>query len=184
MTVELEAPRGGAGRKDGAGSAPAGLVVGSASTICGTALLLAWLQQRIAPSLLRLPPVPFFDKLVPWDRLSAMSITQLAVAVALLVAGAAVLGRHRWAPLLFTLLGWGGLAFTVAAAWPGDGLRFKMRTAVTAAQKYGVAGSDATFWDLVPARYAWGLGAFVVLWLALLLVGTVHLLRARDLYDR
>ncbi len=184
MTVAPDGSHTTAVRVGRASSAPTGLVVGSASAFFGAVLLLVWVQQRVAPQLLRLPPVPFFDRLTLSDRMSALPVAQLVAALALLAAGFAVLGRRRLAPVLFTLLGWGGLIFTVAAVWPGEGLRFKMRTAVNFAQKNGAAGTDATFWDLVPSRYAWGAGAFAALWLGLLLAGTIHLLRSRDLYDR
>lgn len=186
MTVAPEGPHTTAGRgsEGRASSAPAGVVVGSASVLFGAVLLLLWIQQRVAPQLLRLPPVPFFDRLALSDRMGALPVAQLVGALALLAAGFAVLGRRRLAPVLFTLLGWGGLAFTVVAVWPGDELRFKMRTAVNFAQKNGVAGTDATFWNLVPSRYAWGIGVFAALWLGLLVLGTVHLLRSRELYDR
>ena len=161
-----------------------GTIVGAVSACVGGALLALWVQQRVAPRILRVPPIPFFDDLAAWDRISAMTITQLVCAVSLLVAGAAVLGRRRIAPPVFALLGWGGLFFTIAAAWPGDTLRFKMQTALNAAQRLGVVGPRATFWDLVPGKYvAWGV-LLAAAWLGLLIAGTVHLVRARDAYDR
>ncbi len=162
----------------------AGIIVGAASTFFGVILLVLWIQQRIAPKALRLPPFPFFDNLVLWDRFSPFVVAHLVAAICLLVAGVAILGRHRLALPLFALLGWGGLVFTIAAVWPGETIEFKMHTALEQAKRFGVVGSRATAWQLVPRSvYVIG-GAFVVLWLALLVTGTVHLLRARDAYGR
>jgi hypothetical protein len=180
----ITAPFGTRGAEDGRFVPATGSFVGAASAFFGCVLLIVWLQQRAAPRLLRLPPAPFFDRLVAWDRLSAMSVAQVVAAVTLLAAGAAILGRHRFALPLFILTGWGGAIFTVAAIWPGDGLRFKMRTAVNAAQKYGSAASQTTFWDLVPSSYVIGAALFAALWFGLLVAGTAHLVRWRFAYSR
>jgi hypothetical protein len=169
------------------------LVAGGASTLFGTVLFLLWIQQRVAPKLVALPPFPFFDRLVLWSRPmfgplgwnanSTFVVLHLLAAGLLLVAGWALLTRQRLALPLFVLPGWGGFIVTLAALRPGDNMRFKLRTLMNMAQKSG-APADASIWDMIPASvYVWG-GLFFVLWVFLLVTGTVHLLRNREVYER
>lgn len=167
------------------GLAPTGVVVGWASAAAGGLLLLLWLQQRALPTLFAPPAVPFFDRLVPWREFGVFAVVHLAAALSLLAAGWAVLGARRFAPALFVLGGWGGTVFAFAALWPGDAVFFRLKTAALAAR---VPGADAVgrgeFWRLISGGRLFGCGLFVVVWLALLVVGTVHLLRDRDAYWR
>lgn len=162
----------------------AGLLVGVAAVAAGLLLGLVWLQQRFAPQLLALPPVPFFDALASFRQTPALMIAHGLTAVALLVTGGAILTRQSFAPLLFVVLGWGGLLFTALAAWPGDGLRRKVQLLLDIAKERGRLPRDATVWSVIPTEYFVYAGLFLVLWLIVLVLGTVHLLRRRDLYGR
>jgi hypothetical protein len=51
-------------------------------------------------------------------------------------------------------------------------------------RKSGAIPPDATFLDLVPPSLTAGIVVFVVVWLGLLLAGTVHVIRRRDAYTR
>lgn len=166
------------------------LVVVSACVLCGGLLLVLFLQQRIAPSVLQLPPFPFFDKLVMfsrplvgpmgWTVNSTFIVLHLVAAVLLLVNAWAILSRRRFAFPLFALTGWGGFIVTLASLYPGDDTRFKLRTLMNVAQKQGVATADTRIWELIPTRYYVYAGLFLAAWTALLVIGTVHLARSRD----
>ncbi len=168
--------------------APAALVVGSASAVAGLALAALWLQQRIAPDLLHLPFVPFFDRLALFDRSPGLIAAHGLAALALLVAGGAILTRQRFAPYVFAACGWGGLLFTLLAVWPGPNIRDKVRLMLTIGRDRGAVPPNASLLDVVldrvPTAYV-TLGTLAAaLWLALLVVGTLHLFRNRGLYDR
>lgn len=187
MTEAARSPAAPLGTDDTApvGPAPAGVVVGWSCAAAGGLLLLLWLQQRVLPSLFAPPAVPFFDRLVPWSEFGVFAVVHLAAALSLLAAGWAVLGGRRFAPALFVLGGWGGTAFAFAALWPGDAIFFRLKTAALAAH---VPGADAVgrgeFWRLISGGRLFCGGLLVVAWLALLVVGTIHLLRDRDDYWR
>lgn len=160
------------------------LLLGAACLLPGALLALLWLQQRFAPQLLKLPFVPFFDRLALFDRSPGLIAAHGLAALALLVTGAALAARRGFAPWLFAGLGWGGFLFTLAAAWPGDQVRSKVRFAMNVGRQKGSLPADATVLDLVPTEYlvlaALAFGVYV----ALLVLGTRHVLRNRAVYDR
>ena len=168
-----------------------GVLVGSASCVAGVVLAVFWLLIRFVPALRAAIPsplpggpyLPFFDGLRAWHGLN-IGITQLVVAVVLVLVGWGLLTRHRWAPLAFLLTGWGGLVFTVFAFWPGRSLRAMVGLAMASARKQGRIGPNEGFLDLVPLGAKVGLVAFAVVWLVLLVVGTVHVIRNRHAYNR
>jgi hypothetical protein len=163
---------------------PAALVVGTASALAGFVLAVLWLQQRIAPALLKLPPVPFFDNFEKFDRSPGLIAAHGFVALALLVTGGAILTRMRFAPHVFAACGWGGLLFTAVAAWPGDNIRGKVNMLLTLGRDRGAIPEGASLFSLIPTPYVtWG-GIAIAVWLLLLVLGTVHLFRNRPLYDR
>jgi hypothetical protein len=153
-----------------------------ACLLVGVLVVVHFVVVRVAPGALEPQIVPFFDRLATWSSLS-LTVAELAVAVALLGVGSLLWVRHRYAPLAFLLGGWGGLAFTIAALWPGRRLRFAMRMAENAAERSG-APSDTTFVDLIPDAVWLGGGAFAAVWLALLILGTVHAFLHREIYAR
>jgi len=164
----------------------AGRVVGIASLVSGSLLTLLWIGMRFSVRLVRtFAFIPFFDHKRRFDDFGLL-ITHLVVALLLVGVGLLILQRRRWAVPAFLVCGWGGLLFSLVALWPGDQLRREMELGLKMAQRMGRAAPDATFYDLIlqevpPAAWA-GLGAFLLVWLALLTVGTVHLLRQRRHY--
>jgi hypothetical protein len=169
----------------------AGVLVGSASCVAGVVLAIFWLLIRFVPAVRAAIPsplpggpyLPFFDGLRAWHGLN-VGVTQLAIAAVLVLIGWGLLTRRRWAPLGFLLAGWGGLVFTVFAFWPGRSLRAMVGLAMAGARKQGAIGPDEGFLDLVPAAAKAGVVVFVVVWLVLLVVGTVHVVRNRHAYTR
>ena len=160
--------------------------VGSLVAVCCLVAALALLVELVlafsAPSLAPLEIMPFFDRLrVPTHP--PLAATMGLACACLASTGVLLLRRSRRAPLAFLLLGWGGLVFTMAALWPRERLRFMMDLAVTNAQRQG-ALPDTTFMDLVPPNALSGTIAFAVVWLLLLVVGSVHVLRQRAEYVR
>ena len=160
--------------------------VGSLVAICCLIAAVALLAELVlafaAPTLAPVEIMPFFDRLrVPTHPTLAASLGAACACLAL--TGVLLLRRSRRAPLAFLLFGWGGLAGTVAALWPGDRMRFMMELAVTNAKRQG-ALPDTTFWDLVPPNAVSGAVAFVAVWLLLLVAGSVHVLRQRATYAR
>ncbi len=173
-----------------------GRSVGLACIFVGVALAVLWLAIRIDPSLSqRFALLPFFDGplLLSYERPYVTSLTaslsrmtpvalHLVTALLLIVVGYLILARRRWAPVAFWVSGWGGLAFTLVAIWPGDRLHGKMAFALGAAKKRGMLGADGTLLDLIPSSVLVAAGAFLVIWILLLVAGSVHLLRAREHY--
>jgi hypothetical protein len=159
-----------------------GSVVAVCSLIAALALLVELVLAFVAPSLVPVEIMPFFDRLrVPTHP--PLAATMGLACACLATTGILLLRRSRRAPLAFLLLGWGGMVFTVAALWPGERLRFMMNLAVTNAQRQG-ALPDTTFMDLVPANAISAALAFGVIWLLLLIAGSVHVLRQRAEYVR
>ena len=161
-----------------------GKLVGGASCLAGVIAAVSWLLIRFVPAIqAQVPPLPFFDSIRAWHGL-AIGATQLVVGALLIVVGWALLRRLRWAPLAFLLAGWGGLVFTVFAFWPGQTIRSNVRLLMAFQRKTGALPEDATFLDLIPPSVAAGVVVFVVVWLALLILGTVHVVRQRYEYKR
>ncbi|UCF68339.1 MAG: hypothetical protein JSV80_03315 [Acidobacteriota bacterium] len=161
-----------------------GRLIGATSLSVGVLLLLLRVAIVFQPALARrVPPLPFFDRLALVDR-APMTVVLLVSALLLMVAGWSTLSRRRSAVPLFIAGGWGAVLFTGFAIWPGDDLRFRASSAVNWAKRSGTLPPDGTFWDLVPASVYIGVIVFALVWLALLLVGTIHLLRQRAHYRR
>ncbi|RMG47888.1 MAG: hypothetical protein D6718_02825 [Acidobacteria bacterium] len=159
----------------------AGRLTAAACLLAGTLLLAHRLVATFVPALRPAYPLPLFDRLLPWSGFWFFA-GQVGSGLLLLAAGWAIVARSRLAPWLFTIPGWGALVTVALGARPGPRLRMHMRTAVTMARRIGVLGEDGTFGDLVPRGVVTGLALFAAVWLALLLIGTVHLWRRRDLY--
>jgi hypothetical protein len=161
-----------------------GGLVGGVSCFAGLLAAVSWPLIRFVPSIrATVPPLPMFDSLRMWHG-PFVGAMQLVVAVLLLVVGWGLLSRRRWAPGAFLLTGWGGLLFTALAFWPGHTVRSNVRLLMSFQRKSGAIPPDATFLDLVPPSLTVGLVGFVVVWLGLLLAGTVHVIRRRDAYTR
>lgn len=161
-----------------------GVVTGVASLLAGALLVVAWGVFRFVPAVqTQLPPLPFFFELRRWDGTFVGSV-QLVVAVVLLVIGWAVLTRRRWAPLGFLLCGWGGVVFTAFAFWPAQGVRVPLRLYESYLKKQGSLPDDGTLLDLVSTTSWVLLGAFLALWLVLLVLGSWHLVSQRHHYTR
>lgn len=163
-------------------STAVGSLVAVCSLIAALAILVELVLAFVAPRLAPVEIMPFFDRLrVPTHPPLAAAMGLACACLA--VTGVLLLRRSRRAPLAFLLLGWGGLVFTVAALWPGERLRFMMDLAVTNAQRQG-ALPDTTIWDLVPPNAVSAGVVFAVVWLLLLIAGSVHVLRQRAEYVR
>ncbi len=177
-----------------------GRVLGLLTVFTGVLVGGLWIVARVAPGAIPVGAIPFFDYLVPWRRppgadfrqivrlWKVFTWTHLAVAVLLLLSGGLLLARRRMARLLWPLTGWGGLVLAIAALWPREHLLGMMSFGLAALKKQGAAPADATLWDLVAATVPWwafaGAVVFFVLWVFLLVAGTVHLFRRVDLYVR
>jgi hypothetical protein len=142
--------------------------------------LVAWDEAVFSPTLL----VPFFDGLEPWAG-APVRITELAFAGLAIVTAILLFARRRLAPWAFVVGGWGTLLFTIAALWPGDRIKVTLRMLVTTVERsQGLPPGSTRWWDLVPTA-AWTWAAIAVgLWLAILVLGSVHAVRRRRLYMR
>ena len=180
----MSAPGGPLGIMPGRVSLPLGVVTGSASFLAGALLVVAWGVFRFVPAVqTKLPPLPFFFELRRWDGAFVGGV-QLVAALVLLVIGWAVLTRRRWAPLGFLLCGWGGVVFTAFAFWPTQGIRVPLRLYESYLKKQGNLPGDGTLLDLVSTS-SWVLvGAFLAVWLVLLVLGAWHVGAQRHHYTR
>ncbi|MBP7149011.1 MAG: hypothetical protein KBD01_15880 [Acidobacteria bacterium] len=156
--------------------------------IVGAVLVLTTLVALVVPAAARsLPPLPFFNRVWPLSRLPvALAVASLGL---LLVAAAwAVFSRRRLALPLFLVAGWGGLAFALLAAWPGSRVRDALNFALEVRKNQHALPKTATVWDLLRMEVPPGALAVavagLVFWIAVLGVGTVHLVRKRQAYTR
>ena len=177
-----------------------GRVLGLLTLFTGLLVGLTWVLARLAPGAIPVSVVPFFDHLVGWQRppgadfrqvvrlWKVFTWTHLVVSLLLLLSGGLLLARRRLARLVWPLAGWGGFVLAVAAAWPREHLLGLASFGLAALKKQGAAPEDATLVDLLFATVPWwalaGAVVFVVLWVFLLVAGTVHLFRRVDLYVR
>lgn len=153
---------------------------------CGSAgvgILLSWLTLFATK---RSSLFPFYDSVVQLGSAKLFAVVAIYTGLLLLTAWA-LATRRKFAPLLFAVAGWGALLNTGLMLWPRQHLRSLMEFGLSAAKKRGMVAEDASVLDLLrtqitPAMFNL-LVALVVLvmavWLTLLILGTLHLLRAR-----
>lgn len=154
--------------------------LGFSIVLAGFAIAAGYTLARFVPDIVPLPFVPFFDRPRVWGSTPILLAALVAVALTV-TTGMLILQRSRLAPHVFVLAGWGGLAFAIAALWPGRRIYFMMQTAVTQAERAG-APPGTTIWDLIPATAYVAAALVAAAWLAALLVGTFHVILHRHLY--
>lgn len=161
---------------------PGRRLVGGASGVAGVLLALYAVAGLIPGFGKKFPLLPFFDRLYrPFHPLPVA--VELVVAALLLFTCWAVLTAKPFARWLFLIGGWGGLVFTGAALWPGPRLKGMAEFAINAMIKKGELQEGATLSDLiqtfVPGWAYTAAGTFLVIWIGLLIVGTVSFARRK-----
>ena len=164
-----------------------GRLLGICCGAAGAGLLLSWLTLWITKSTTLFP---FYDSVVQLGSWKLFVV--VAIYVLLLLATAwSLVNRRKFAPLLFAVAGWGALLNTTFMLWPRKRLLSMMEFGLNAAKKRGMVGEDASLLDLVrtqltPTMFntvAALLATVVVVWLALLILGSLHVWRARAEYS-
>lgn len=166
-----------------------GRVLGALSGAAGAALLVAVIAAQLSKDLARaLPVFPFFDRIARFHTPPAAVVTVALAGLLLVVAAWGLFTRRRFVTWFFPVAGWFGLLVTLAAAWPREHLWNLLDFALKGAQNSGRMPSTATVYDLLRATVpGWVLPTVVltlVVWVLLLVAGTVYLRRNMDLYQR
>lgn len=163
-----------------------GRLLGVASGAAGVGVLLGWAMMLLSK---RVPLLPIYDALRPLTA-PAVVVIVLVSSLMLLVTSWALLSRRRFAPALFIGAGWVGLLHTVFAFWPRKRLMGMIEFAVSVARSRAGLPEGAGALDLIKSQVSPGqlllmeglLVTVAIVWLVLLVGGTVHLLRHRQEY--
>ena len=164
-----------------------GRVLGGLSGAAGLAVLGAVVAAQLSPAIAKkLPVFPFFDTIARFSTPPAAVAAAALAGVLLLVAAWGLFTRRRFVTWYFPAAGWIGFLVTIAAMWPRERLWGLAEFGLKAAQQSGRISSKATVSDLIRATvpgWVWpALILTIVLWVLLLVAGTVYLRRNRDLY--
>jgi len=164
----------------------AGRLLGGLSLSMGTLLVLHAVAVRLFDPLRRqMGTIPVFDDWRRWNHLY-VTLPEIIFGALLILVGWALLNRKRWAPWIYLLVGWGGLAIAVKAFWWGETLFGKANLWLNMAKKQGQLPPDAVLEDLLTLIPSWIPGvliATVSLLLLVLILGTIHVLVSRRRYD-
>ncbi len=165
-----------------------GRVLGALSGAAGLAVLGAVVAAQLSPAIAkRLPVFPFFDTIARFSTPPAAVAAAALAGVLLLVAAWGLFTRRRFVTWYFPAAGWIGFLVTIAALWPRERLWGLIEFALKASKESGRIPRAATEYDLIRATvpsWVWPTAiGLLVLWVLLLVAGTVYLRRNRDLYQ-
>jgi hypothetical protein len=163
-----------------------GRFLGISAAAAAVGLLSGWVLLALSK---RGVLIPFYGSLRSPSS-PGIALVVLCCCALLAVTGWALMGQRRIAVPLFLLGGWLGLVNSAAMLWPYERLRKLAQFALQTAKHRGVVGEDATLTDLVKSQLPPGsfsmlvgaCGAVLVIWLVLLIAGSVHLVRQRGQY--
>jgi hypothetical protein len=165
-----------------------GRLLGALSGVAGIALLAAVIGARMSREIARnLPVFPFFDTIARFSTPPTAVVAAVLAGVLLLIAAWGLFARRRFVTWYFPAAGWIGFLVTIAAMWPRQRLWGLLDFALKAGKESGRVPSKATVYDLIQATvpgWVWPTAiGFLVVWVLLLVSGTVYLRRNRDLYQ-
>jgi hypothetical protein len=163
-------------------------VLGTLSAVAGIALLAAVVTAQISKAAARkLPVFPFFDGIARFNTPPAAVVAAALAGLLLLIAAWGLFARRRFVTWYFPAAGWIGFLVTIAAMWPRERLWGLLEFALKAGKESGRVPSKATVYDLIRATvpgWVWPTAVLaLVVWVLLLVAGTVYLRRNRDLYQ-
>ena len=165
-----------------------GRVLGGLSGAAGVALLAAVVLAQLSKGIARtLPVFPFFDTIARFHTPPAAVAAVALAGLLLLIAAWGLFTRRRFVTWYFPAAGWIGFVVTIAAMWPRERLWNLLDFALKAGKESGRIPSKATVYDLIKATvpgWVWPTAVLaLVVWVMLLVAGTVYLRRNRDLYQ-
>jgi len=165
-----------------------GRVLGTLSGAAGIALLGVVVAAQLSKGIARkLPVFPFFDTIARFSTPPAAVVAAALAGLLLLVAAWGLFTRRRFVTWYFPAAGWIGFAVTIAAMWPRERLWNLLDFALRTGKESGRIPSQATVYDLIKATvpgWVWPTAVLaLVVWVMLLVAGTVYLRRNRDLYQ-